>query len=76
MNATVYKKIRRPKKPKRIEEVLTQNEYERLNRALRRIFIDHYEEIIRSVCFSEDELERLEIVKARRIFETHYERFA
>ncbi|GMT49474.1 MAG: hypothetical protein IEMM0008_1013 [bacterium] len=76
MNATAYKKIRRPKKPKRIEEVLTHKEYERLNRALRRIFIDHYEEIIGSVCFSDDELERLEIVKARRIFETHYERFA
>jgi len=76
MNSKDFKKIARIKKPKKIEDILTQKEYECLNRALKEVIWDNYDEIVKGVKFTDEELQRLEAIKTRRVYETHYRRFA
>ncbi len=73
--ATLYCPIRKKKSFKKIEDVLSIQEYEILNRTLREIICQNYRQIIKGVSFTEEEMERLEMVKSRRIFERHYQRF-
>ncbi len=75
MKIKEYKKIPPIKRPTKIEGILTKGEYEYLSRALREVIFANYDEIIKGVHFTEEELSRLEIVKSRRIYENHYERW-
>ena len=76
MKAKDFKKIAKIKKPKKIEETFTTKEYYYLTRALKEVISENYDEIIKGVNFTNDELQKLEEIKARRIYENHYQRFA
>ncbi|MDH5681574.1 MAG: hypothetical protein OEZ36_08305 [Spirochaetota bacterium] len=75
MLSTAYKEISPVTKPVKLCEEFSQRDYQALTRALREVICENYERIMKNTHFSEEELYRLQKVKSRRRFETHYRRF-
>ncbi len=75
MVKTRYKRLKKPRKQKRIRDFWTHKEYQRINNMLKKVIDANYEEINASIHWTEEELERLKLVKERREKENHYDRF-
>ncbi len=75
MVKTRYKRLKKPRKRKRIHDFWTHKEYQRINNMLKKVIDANYEEINASISWTEEELERLKLVKERREKEYHYDRW-
>ncbi len=70
-----YQLIKKVKKSRNITDYFTEDQLQRINKALKEVICENIDQLKGSVSFTDEELRRLKEVKTRRIKECHYNRF-